>query len=86
MTDSLFQVELVKDIHSALQDFVHIVHTVRVALHGQVYKGHLERHYVLRGHILPRLDQGSLETCMKDLLHMYFELCHISVPQLCIPE
>lgn len=37
----LLQVELIEDLHCALQHLVHIVHPVRVALHGQVDEGHL---------------------------------------------
>lgn len=55
MWHSLFQVELVEDLDSALQDLVYVIHTVRVALHGQVDEGHLQRDYVLRGHVLARL-------------------------------
>lgn len=58
MVDILFQVELVEDFHSALQHLVYIIHAIRVAFHGQVDEGHLQGNYVLRWHVLARL-QGE---------------------------
>lgn len=45
--DLLFQVELVKDFHCTLQDLIYIIHTIRVAFHGQINERDLEGDHVL---------------------------------------
>lgn len=45
--DLLFQVELVEYLHSALQDLIYIINTIRVAFHGQIDERNLKRDHVL---------------------------------------
>lgn len=42
----LFQVEFVEYLHSAVQDLIYIVNTLRVAFHSQVDERHLKRDHV----------------------------------------
>ena len=55
----LFQVELVEYLHSALQDLIYIVHTIRITFHGQIDERDLKRDHVLWWHVLARLKRNQ---------------------------
>ena len=59
-SDLLGQVKLAEDLWCVLQDFVHIIYSLRITLQSKVYERNLKSYYVFSWHFTARLNKYKM--------------------------